>query len=74
MPATESSVHRYAVEDDAFFELAASELRVASRQINLYAALLEVQIAQDPSMRPLREIVHEVCVQADRVASLVARW
>jgi hypothetical protein len=74
MPASESSVDRRAAEGDTFFELAASELRRASRQINLYAALLEVQIAQDPSMSQMRELVHEVRVQADRVASLVELW
>jgi nitrogen-specific signal transduction histidine kinase len=47
------------------------ELKTAVGQIRTYAALLETQFADEPGMAALREIVRDVCGQAEVVASLV---
>jgi light-regulated signal transduction histidine kinase (bacteriophytochrome) len=71
MPAAEPSVHSQVAEMDGFLTLALHELKAAVRQIVADAALLDAQVADDPAMETLREIVRDVRGQADLVAALV---
>jgi signal transduction histidine kinase len=71
MPATEPTVHSPSAELEGFLSLAMHELKVAAGFISAYAALLEAQIAEQPEMDVLREIVRDVRGQADLVAGLV---
>jgi signal transduction histidine kinase len=70
MRAAESGVHPREAELDVFLELAAQELKTAVGAISAYTALLDAQLACDPGMSALREIVREVRDQAHRVAAL----
>ena len=71
MPPAEPSVDSQSGELDDFLALAMHELKSAVRQIIADAALLDAQIADDPGMEPLCEIVRDVRGQADLVAALV---
>jgi hypothetical protein len=71
MPATKQSVDRLATGHDSFLELATGELKMAIECISIYAALLEAQIAADPSLDGMRAMVREVRAQAGLVAAVV---
>ncbi len=65
MPPAEPSVDSQSAELDDFLTLA------MLRQIIADAALLDAQIADDPALETLREVVRDVRGQADLVAALV---
>ena len=71
MPPAEPSVDSQSGEVDDFLALAMHELKSAVRQIIADAALLDAQIADDPALETLREVVRDVHSQADLVAALV---
>jgi hypothetical protein len=71
MPAAEQTIGRRRARHVGFLALATGEFKSAVESICLYAALLEAQSARDPSLGPLREIVHDVRVQASLVAELI---
>jgi light-regulated signal transduction histidine kinase (bacteriophytochrome) len=71
MPPAEPSVDSQSGELDDFFALAMHELKSAVRQIIADSALLDAQIADDPALETLREVVRNVRGQADLVAALV---
>jgi hypothetical protein len=71
MPAAETGVHPPAAELDCFLELATREVKTAVGAINMYVALLDAQIAYDPRLGSLREIVRDVREQAYLVTALV---
>jgi signal transduction histidine kinase len=71
MPVAEQTVDRRRDSSVGFLALATGEIKTAVESISLYAALLEAQSAHDPSLGPLREIVHDVRVQASLVAALI---
>jgi hypothetical protein len=73
MPATEQAVDTGAVESDDFLDRAMRELRTAVSCVSVYAALLDAQLAEDPSLSGLRPVVHDVRAQSDRVAALLDR-
>ena len=71
MPPAEPSVDSQSGELDDFFALALRELKSAVRQIIADSALLDAQIADDPALETLREVVRDVRGQADLVVALV---
>jgi hypothetical protein len=71
MPPAEPSVDSQSGELDDFLTLAMHELKSAVGQIIADAALLDAQIADDPALETLREVVRDVRGQADLVAALV---
>ena len=71
MRAAKPAVHSPSAELDDFLTRAMQELKTAVGQIRTYVAVLETQFADEPGMAALREIVRDVCGQADVVASLV---
>ena len=70
-PATNPSGDPRVAELDSFITLANRELRTYVDRIRVYAALLDAQLATDPPSSRLREILNELCAQANRVATLV---
>jgi hypothetical protein len=71
MPTAERSVHPRAVDLDSFLELATRELMMYVGYVGVYAELLDAQMAHDPTMSQLREIVREVRIQAELVSALI---
>jgi signal transduction histidine kinase len=70
-PATDHSADPRVAELESFIALATRELKTYVESIRVYAALLDAQLAPDPSSSRLREILSEVCAQANTVATLV---
>jgi CHAD domain-containing protein len=70
-PAAEPLLATPTVERDAFLRLATRELRAAATVITIYVALLELEVAGNPTMHPLREVARAVGDQAALVARLV---
>lgn len=71
MRAAKPAVQSPSAELDGFLTRAMQELKTAVSQIRTYGALLETQFADEPETAALREIVRDICGQAEVVASLV---
>jgi signal transduction histidine kinase len=56
---------------DSFLQLATRELRTAATVIKIYVALLDLEIAANPGLDPMREVVRALEDQADLVTRLV---